>query len=837
MQSYHIEKINFASELDQTTQILIDIRKTSDPDVSSSYTNLKTVNVTTTGQLVTPVNFDSMLPNTDYTIRYRDTNNTVIFTEDRKSTTPIVVGDFLDKVFTIMANQQIVTSNETGLLDSYLPEKIGFLYQLKGNFRDILDQFGNFQYTVTDENIGIGFQKWDNEIGIRLTSNVTALYPDQSDSTGNNQASILGPDGTRSYSLGFWFYLTTDELAQTGVDGKLWLWYTGTPARHIGIYMDTTTKYINWVHVKDGTTESIILDHAVIANKWHRVFVRRDGSNPSDSYNNQILMKVDSGYYSPSTATYFSSSTNFAGDVNEKIYLGFGRQDSNGNLIGTSGTYKYFYYRASLTDNNLRERILNPPYPTVIIQDLDGSNSYTVPPYQFITVTNNKVSWVVPHDVPTGNKRWFYKTYSNERTPVNVTIVPFTKVSSTIDINFENESAFESNKNQLVSNFGALHKSWGGYANGGVVGDNIYFQDGKLVLECHGDNYDGNIQGVNRDGTPKVHTIQDDPIYGNDPRYGLPWVRRTGCCIVSNEYLGFGRYLIRTKIPQKLGVAPAWWTFHYEEVYSETPDYELLLAEGLKREGNFNDGYYLVRNHEIDIETPSHLVMGIFNGWLEVESNVIFFDINPQYHIGIQNDTQSSTNNGLWKYNGTGNPNLRTNWTKVSTVINPVYIPSFDNFKCNTWIGETGSGSGWRYKDSTIPDTQNDEVYLANLTPIGQFANDDAFHDYEWRWYKDRVEFYFDGVLKQTNTSFIPDIPGRLTIGPWFPSGTSSNGSYAPWLPDPTKTWAGSPADWNYQKFIVERILFEPYTDTNANGSNRLIGESYPFDGIKTITL
>ncbi|WP_322518614.1 hypothetical protein [Chitinophaga sancti] len=207
MQSYHIEKINFASELDQATQILIDIRKMSDPDESSSYTNLKTVNVTTTGQLVTPVNFDSMLPDTDYTIRYRDTNNTVIFTEEIKSTTPIVVDDFLDKVTTLMPNMQVETTNETGLLDSYLPERIGFLYQLKGNFRDVLDQFGNFQYTVNDENIGIGFQKYDNEIGLRLTSNVTALYPDPSDATGNNQASILGSDGTRSYSLGFWFYL------------------------------------------------------------------------------------------------------------------------------------------------------------------------------------------------------------------------------------------------------------------------------------------------------------------------------------------------------------------------------------------------------------------------------------------------------------------------------------------------------------------------------------------------------------------------------------------------------------------------------------------------------
>lgn len=836
MQSFRIDKINWVADLDAPTTVEISYRKSSDADTEASYTSVADNLVAgIDGVLNSPVYINNFLPATDYVIKYVIKDGGATFFQNVTSTSPVIVGDFLDKVNHVMPNMQYIDTTNTGLLDSYLPEKIGCLYTFNSSFSDILEQFANAQYTVIDNNLGIGFDKRDNEIGIKITDNVSSFISAPSDSNGNNEASIIGADGSRSYSLGIWAYFNDTEFSQPGVDGKFWLVYAGDPDKHIGIYINTSTKYVHWIHKNSSTVEEIILNHAVEANKWIRIFVRRDGTNPSDSYNNQILMVINGSYYSPSTPTYFSSASNYAGRNSQPIYIGMGKQDSNSNLIPTKGVYHYFYFRTGLTDNNLRERILNPPYPKVIIANPDLSGEFQITHEYFVSLTNNKVSFVFPHNTPIGNKKMWFRTYSNERPKIDITVSAFLKRPTGFDIDFRNTSSFSANKTAIANTFNGLHKSWGGYANGGVVTDNVYFQDGKLVLEAHGEKYDGNVQGVNRDGTPKVHTIQNDPIWGSDPKLNQSWTERTGCCIVSKEYLGFGRYLIRTKIPQKLGIAPAWWLFHYEEVYQNTPDYELLLSEGLKREGNFADGYYLVRNHEIDIEQPSHLAMGVFNGWSEVATNVIFFNINAQYHIGIQNDT--TANNGLWKYNGSGSANNKSNWTKVGTDIKPVYQPSFDNFKCNTWIGETGSGNGWRYKDPLIPDTQNDEVYLANLTPIGQPANDDNFHDYEWRWYKDRVEFYFDGVLKQTNTAFIPDIPSRLTIGPWFPSGTSSNGSIAPWLPDPTKTWAGSPADWNYQKFIVERILFEPFTDIQAGGSNRLIGESYPYDGMKSFSV
>jgi len=1015
MQTYRIDKITFDAEPSTNQMLKVEYRKASDPDEASSYTTVSSnASVATDGTFVSPVYIDDLDRDTDYVIKYTNLLGGTPFTETIHSTIPVVVGSFLDKVANGMPNMQYIdtSDNTSGLLDSYLPEKVGCLYSFSSTFGDILEDFGNAQYTLVDNNTGISFEKRLNELGIKVTTNVASLISDPSDDTGNNEASILGPDGTRDYSMGIWVNFDDTEFAQTGVDGKLWLIYIGDPNQHIGIYIDTTTKYVHWIHKNASTTEEIICDHAVVANQWIRIFVRRSGSTPDDSYSNQILIAIDGNEYAPTTATYFTSATNYAGRNTQPIYIGMGKQDSNSNIVQTLGVFKYFYFRGSETDNNLRERVLNPPYPKVVITDTDGSNEFDITFEHFVKCTNSQASFVFPADTPTGSKNMFYRTYSNDRSPVSINIIPFAKRSTDLDIDFSDTDSYEDNRQAVADNFYALHKAWGGYANGGVITENIYFQDGNLVLECHGDSYDGNVTGVNKDSTDKTHTIQDDPDWGTDPKYGQAWTTRTGCCLVSKDYLGFGEFKIRCKIPELLGVAPAWWVFHYEEVYQNTPEYEDLLAEGLKKEGTFADGYYLVRNHEIDIEQPSHLAMGVFNGWTEVATSVLFFNLNANYNIGIQNDT--TENNGLWRYVGAtfssdrtdtsvytitdgtsltkiGSPNnystartgltmkpntgqkyfeikwvsgtgtlfigvsettqdpttpvgnagwsinsvsrkfahqsgggttwgggnntfavgdvigilidtdtgsftaykngvsmgsaygsgyitsevevmvcmdtpdmqvggyfetfnvlypvtgslalakgienTQTYWTKVSDTVDPIYNPNFGNFKCNTWIGETGSGNGWRYKDSSIPDTESGDVYLANLTPIGQMANDGNFHDYEWHWYKDRVEFYFDGVKKQTSKAFIPDIPSRLTFGCWFPSGTSSNGSVAPWLPDPTKTWAGSPANWNYQKMIVQQIKYTNYTDDIAGGSNREIGESYPFDGMKDFSL
>lgn len=134
---------------------------------------------------------------------------------------------------------------------------------------------------------------------------------------------------------------------------------------------------------------------------------------------------------------------------------------------------------------------------------------------------------------------------------------------------------------------------WGNgkqYKNNGVVPENVIVKNNRVYFGANGDNYTGTIKGVRKD---KAGFYQDQPG------------TRAGGIIVSDEYFGSGSYEVRMKLPSKLGVCSAIWTFHYQEIYSDDPTYEDYLAKGYNRQGSEDDGYYITPNHEIDIEIPS----------------------------------------------------------------------------------------------------------------------------------------------------------------------------------------------------------------------------------------
>lgn len=141
-------------------------------------------------------------------------------------------------------------------------------------------------------------------------------------------------------------------------------------------------------------------------------------------------------------------------------------------------------------------------------------------------------------------------------------------------------------------------KQWGGLGvNGGVVPQNVAVSDGNLVLEAHGDHYEGPVQGINKYGVARGHG------------------KRVGAAIATRAYWGSGRYEVRAKIAPHLGVCSAFWTLHYKEVTSGEPAYESVGADG--------DCY--VTNHEINIEFPGRpgrdafdeisFQHGLFNTW------------------------------------------------------------------------------------------------------------------------------------------------------------------------------------------------------------------------------
>jgi beta-glucanase (GH16 family) len=94
----------------------------------------------------------------------------------------------------------------------------------------------------------------------------------------------------------------------------------------------------------------------------------------------------------------------------------------------------------------------------------------------------------------------------------------------------------------------------GKITNGGVVPKNVKVENGNLVIEGHGKNYNGPVKGVGQN-------------------------TRTGGAISTIKEFASGRFEVRAKICPHAGALSAFWTYYYKD-----------------------DNY----NHEIDFEMPGH---------------------------------------------------------------------------------------------------------------------------------------------------------------------------------------------------------------------------------------
>jgi beta-glucanase (GH16 family) len=125
----------------------------------------------------------------------------------------------------------------------------------------------------------------------------------------------------------------------------------------------------------------------------------------------------------------------------------------------------------------------------------------------------------------------------------------------------------------------------------GVIPENVSVSDGLVRFAALGDTYSGPLFGMRKSGG--YH--QDQPA------------TRSGGMIVSDAFFGSGSYEFRMRLPSQVGAASAAWTLHYQEIYEGEPGYDGYVAEGNIPRGSAADGFYVVVNHEIDIETPTAL--------------------------------------------------------------------------------------------------------------------------------------------------------------------------------------------------------------------------------------
>ena len=617
--------------------------------------------------------------------------------------------------------------------------KIGAYYELEKNAQDLFENFTNGSFSGSPV-VGdlLGGKKC---MGIQTSSDYFQ-FPSDLDARG-----IVGIDGMKDYNISNWFFIpsipTGDDVIPIISFGDR------TNGMEIIVSSDRRLKQIIWVGDKDYTIQTPI-------NKINI------------GWNSFVIAKVSGTtriYLSGSTTPEVTSTqTMVSPNINVPIKVGTSFKYTDSGLVNYSvpGTgYKYSYLSNTILSSLNIKKLTDRQNPVVVLKDKTSLVETVIEEEWILTIANEKIIVTIPNTVLIGEYDIFIRYYDELEsfhfpTKVREPLVQLTEF-------YDDFQDF----NTLKENYYYLNRAWGG-ANGGVVTENVFIRNGELIIRGNGDNYTGNIQGRDRVGNLKFH---DNPA---DPQFGTPWKNRVGGCAVFNKRTGFGSYEVDCLIPDKLGCAYAIWTFFYNEIYPSDPRYQDFLNDGLHQQGSAEDGYYLTRNHEIDIEFPSHLDGGILSQ------------------------------------------------------------PSLSNFKANTWRGEL---QNW---DVPISDPTYWEEYRANLTPVGFNIADGNYHKIRYDWYPDRVEFFIDGVLKQTNVNTpagdtIPVISGYFTFGIWFPS---SPLLAKPWLANPSKCWGGGvidpidggmKADFDFVEMRIKSFRFTPFTEYISQQSN--VGETYPFGG------
>jgi len=333
----------------------------------------------------------------------------------------------------------------------------------------------------------------------------------------------------------------------------------------------------------------------------------------------------------------------------------------------------------------------------------------------------------------------------------------------------------------------ALHKIWGAGPesapfNRGVNARNVYIapeesvqytlnnKQGKLqqkvmIMEAHGDKYNGDVPGIKKVPKPKGGPKPPDdslpvcPTWGQLTKSDGPdYNKRVGGVACTREQYGPGVYNILAYVPKTTdmdngndgrGYVFAIWPYNYAEIYSQTaPQYMKAPCTGMCDGGGktptcptqdtCGNVPFTVINHEIDIEIPCN------------------------------------------------SPQLAKDWKNNIT---------WDTMNCNTWLTDTGNydeRTGGYYTQVAVKKS-------GGGTFISDAPETDSNKDYHWYtldWHvnntdptKNYVAFYFDDPFDPSGktkfngaslpskpsaqplhktTRFVPTRAGRLNFGPWM---------------------------------------------------------------------
>jgi len=780
--NFELKKINWepGKAPSQTQLMTLRIRKKSDEDDESYYTTITdALQVHADGTILNPPIINDLQEETNYVLRVLN-NDPAGGKFDMVFTTP---GTFETEPFTpsYYPNSEVMYTADSNIRGAMLPPQSGAYYSLDYTAADWFETYNDAILSVDAV-----FEKKQDMAGIKLqTPSDYVIFA--------MDAGFLEGIKTQ-YALGLHFYVDAKDLPATG---RWPLISFGAPPDRDGVsvYVNCETKKVHWAQQRNVTIQEIVSTEPIKLGEWNQVLVSR----PADISASKMWLNTSD----TSTGTFTTATIPNIIWMLDSVSIG-----------SPGGIFSKYYYTTLNMDSLIAEKYLRPPYPVGILEDYyDAENKFTIPTKNLVIIDKNYALCSLPTDTPSGRK-WFYLEDSlGKRRRIEVNVLPLEKVQYPIEMDFSPEGGGEYYFKDL---YYPMATGWGG-ANGGVSEKHIYTQNGQLVFEAHGDQYNGTSRGYRKGGGAQYHNDQ------RDPSFGLPWTTRVGAMIKSKDYYGYGRYVVEAKLPRDIGVAPSFWTSFYGKVYPRDPRYDQILANGLHRQGDLQLGYYVVEDNQINMDLPSNNASYIFYNVEEMLATHYHMTWEGQL-VAVEEDADPA-NNGTWKLNNTAAPELLESWTKVNNEIQHVHQPQKDNIICTNRQGEIGEGRGLITYNNPFEDE-----FFSMLTNIGKDVWDGEFHEFRFDWYADRVEYYVDGEMIQVNKHFVPDIAGRWSIGLWFPSEPEPQRS---WRTDIRTAWAGPVADWKYQKMFIKRIAHTPFTDEEAGGSNRLVGENEPFDGLR----
>lgn len=817
---YTIPKLSFDRPASTPQIFILELKLANEPD--SSFTIIHpNYQTDTEGNNIDGFMIPSLAENTDYSLRF--TNKAYpekVFTKNFRTALNLSSGNnpYLDKIF---FKGQTIDWYYPGLMKATLADtKGGFFFNFDGNYREVEQNFGNMVPVG-----GISFKA----VAEATLSNrkLQGFYFDGSkyakfnDDHTNRDAQIrandlFGNNSDKSYSIFFFFHLEdrNDKV----------ILHTVNDAQN-EFKISHTGRYIVVSVTKNGVTNTASSASQVVQGRWYMLGIKISPGTPT----------ANTGYlYHPTGNINFPTISQITHSMvttaEPTIYLG---RDVTAGVTTTGLVVSRFFYSPSATMTNQNLNKLSDPWgqtPKVMFQKNGESTVIQLPEIWRKKLDDLQLSFTVPSDttlVPGSYDCWIQNYQGNKlNLKTGIQIQEFNKATTGFDIDLS-QGAFADRVNEFKNTFYGLHGQWGG-ANGGVNANLIYFNpDNRTVqFEAHGDRYNGEVQGVGKQardasntgyGLPKLHDHPEDPLNGQ------AWKTRVGAVAVSKAYCGYGEWSTWMKIPKEsYGYCLALWIFHYQEFYPADPLWQHWIDKGGKPYGG--EDSYMVINHEIDMELPSHLAMGVVESWAELAT--CYFDpkaMDTKFHIAVQAGA-TADDIGLFRLIDPSLPNQRSSWVKVSDDWEPNDHPSYSNLKFNNWIGEKDSGKGFS-SDKSSYDVY--EEYLALLTKTEHNYADEQFHKWTIKWVKDKTQLWIDDVLVRENRAFVPYIPGRLTFGAWFPSAFARS-SETPWLYDPNRAWAGHPADFSTLNLEISRISYRPYTTAEAGGDNEYYSETTP---------